>query len=162
MKKNLDQYHQLNFNKKKRAHVAIMRKSWGLTQKVLRGEKTIESRWYKNRYKPWDNIESGDDIYFKDSGEPVKIKAIVDKVIQFDNLDHHTVRKILKKYGEGDGLGIDSSDFEKYFEMFKNKKYCIVVFLKSVKKIKPFDIDKSGFGAMAAWLVVDDINQIKI
>jgi len=153
---------QLRLNNKKRVHVAIMRKSWGLTQKILSGEKTIESRWYKNRYKPWGNIGPGDDVYFKNSGELVKIKAVVKKVIQFGNLNPDIVRKILKKYGENDSLGIDSNDFEKYFEMFKNKRYCIIIFLKSVKKITPFDIDKSGFGAMAAWLTVNDINQIKI
>jgi len=36
-----------------RVHVAIMRKGWGLTGKILTGEKTIESRWYMNRYRPW-------------------------------------------------------------------------------------------------------------
>lgn len=30
-------------------HVAIMKKSWGLTRKILSGEKTIESRWYRFR-----------------------------------------------------------------------------------------------------------------
>ena len=152
---------QLRLDNKKRVHLAIMRKSWGLTQKILSGEKTIESRWYKNQYKPWDEIQPGDDIYFKDSGEPVKIKAVVEKALQFENLNPDIVRKILKKYGKSDGLGIDTDDFEKYFEMFKNKKCCLIIFLKNVRKIKPFDIDKSSFGAMAAWLIVDDINKIK-
>jgi len=30
-----------------------------------------------------------------------------------------------------------------------------------VEKIKPFNIDKTGFGAMSAWISVDDINQLK-
>ena len=60
-------------------HLAIMRKSWGLTQKILTGQKKIESRWYKNKYRPWNQIQKGDVIYFKDSGEPVTIKATVKK-----------------------------------------------------------------------------------
>jgi len=32
-------------------HVAIMRKAWGLTDKILSGQKKIESRWYSVKYK---------------------------------------------------------------------------------------------------------------
>ena len=46
--------------------------------------------------------------------------------------------------------------------MFKNKKYCLIIFLKHVKEITPFGINKTGYGAMAAWLTMDDIDQIKL
>lgn len=140
-------------------HVAIMKKSWGLTQKILSGQKKIESRWYKIKYAPWDRIKSDQIIYFKDSGAPVTVKAKVDKVIQFSDLTPEKVRGILYKYGQADRLGIDKiSDF---FEMFKDKKYCILIFLKNPQKIEPFEIDKSGFGAMSAWISVDNVNRIK-
>lgn len=153
---------QLSFDRRRRVHIAIMRKSWGLTAKILKGTKTIESRWYRNKYRPWGEIEAGDEIYFKDSGEPVKIKATVDKVLQFEDLTSEKVVEILKKYGKADGLGIDSGDFEKYFQMFKNKRYCLLVFLKDVREVEPFEIDKTGFGAMAAWLMIDNIDKIKL
>ncbi len=140
-------------------HVAIMRKSWGLTEKILTGRKKIESRWYKVKYPPWNVIKSGDVVYFKDSGEPVTIKTEVGKVIQFSNLTHQKVKDILDKYGKADGLGID--DIPKFFEMFKNKKYCIIIFLKNPQKIEPFEIDKRGFGAMSSWLVVEHVDKIK-
>ena len=38
-------------------HVAIMKKSWGFIEKILGGQKTIESRWYSLKSKPWDNIK---------------------------------------------------------------------------------------------------------
>ena len=63
-------------------HIAIMKKSWGLTQKILNGQKKIESRWYSVKYRPWDRIKEGETVYFKDSGEPVKLKAEVSKVMQ--------------------------------------------------------------------------------
>jgi len=40
-------------------YIAIMKKSWGLLPKILTGEKKIESRWYNNRYSPWDKIKKG-------------------------------------------------------------------------------------------------------
>ena len=68
----------------RRVHVAIMRRSWGLLEKILSGEKTIESRWYMQKSEPWESIDAGDIIYFKNSGAPVTLSASVDKVLQFE------------------------------------------------------------------------------
>jgi len=141
-------------------HIAIMKKSWGLLPKILTGEKKIESRWYSNRYSPWNRIKKGEIVYFKDSGEPVTIKTEVDKVIQYENLTSIKVKEILNGYGTKDGLGI--KDIPKFYKRFKNKKYCILVFLKNPKPIKPFNINKTGFGMMSAWLCVDNVNRLKI
>jgi ASC-1-like (ASCH) protein len=140
-------------------HVAIMKKSWKLTDKILSGQKKIESRWYKSKHAPWNQIKPGETIYFKDSGEPVTIKAEVEKVLQFQSLNPGGIKQILNQYGKAIGLGI--KDIPKFFELFKNKKYCLLVFLKNPQQINPFDIDKKGFGNMAAWICVDSVNKIK-
>ncbi len=140
-------------------HVAIMKKSWGLTQKILNGQKKIESRWYSVRYKPWDRIKEGETVYFKDSGEQVRIKAEVSKVIQFADLTPKRVGEILDEYGRDDG--IEPEKTPEFFERFKDKKYCILIFLKNPIEINPFDIDKTGFGAMSAWITIDNISKIK-
>ena len=138
-----------------------MRSSWGLLPKIVSGEKTIESRWYQNQYQPWKKIDSGDIIYFKDSGQPVTVKAKAGKILRFDHLTPQKVKEILLKFGKDDGLDIQQ-DFNFYYKKFKNKNYCLLIFLKDVQTILPFKISKQGFGAMSAWLVVDDINQMKI
>ncbi|MFH1462500.1 MAG: ASCH domain-containing protein [bacterium] len=140
-------------------HLAIMRKSFGLLPKILSGEKTIESHWYKNKYSPWNKIKRGERIYFKNSGEPATIKAEVAKVVQYNSLKPAEVKEILLKYGKKDGLGID--ELAKFYQMFKNKKYCLLVFLKNPKRIKPFEINKKGYGNMASWIATDDINKLK-
>ncbi len=140
-------------------HLAIMRKSWGLTQKILNGQKKIESRWYSVKYKQWDIVKEGETIYFKDSGEPVKIKAEVNKVLQFTDLTLNRVKEILDEYGNDDGL--EKEMIPRFFERFKDKKYCILIFLKNPQRIEPFEIDKTGFGAMSAWITIDNINRIK-
>lgn len=139
-------------------HVAIMRKSWGLMPKILAGEKTIESRWYKNKSAPWGKIKAYDTVYFKNSGEPVTVKSQVSKVLCFENLTPKKVRELLCKFGKDDGI----TDLEKYYQLFKTKKYCLLIFLEKPEMIKPFDINKQGFGAMAAWICTDDINKILI
>ena len=140
-------------------HLAIMKKSWGLTEKILSGEKKIESRWYKSKYPPWDKIKTGDVVYFKDSGCPATIKSEVEKVIQFSDLTPEKVREILDKYGDLDG--IEKNKIQGFFQMFKDKKYCILIFLKNPQKVDSFDIDKSGFGMMSSWITVDSIKEIK-
>jgi len=141
-------------------HLAIMRKSWGLLPKILGGEKVIESRWYKNKYAPWDKIKAGDIVYFKNSGEPVSIKANVSRILQFSNLTPNKVSEILNEYGVRDG--INKNEIAMYYEMFKDKNYCLLIFLQKPEKITPFEINKKGFGAMSAWITVEDINRLRV
>ncbi|MFA5348941.1 MAG: hypothetical protein WC309_01055 [Candidatus Paceibacterota bacterium] len=140
-------------------HLAIMRKSWGLIPKIMNGQKKIESRWYSVKCKPWNSINEGETVYFKDSGEPVKLKAEVGKVMQFADLTPNRVKEILNKYGNDDGL--EKEKIPEFFERFKDKKYCILIFLKDPRKIEPFEIDKTGFGAMSAWITINDAVKIK-
>lgn len=141
-------------------HLAIMKKSWGLLPKILDGSKTIESRWYKNKSTPWGKINSGDILYFKNSGEPVTIKTQVSNVLQFDNLTQSEIYKLRKKYAKE--IGLSNSDLDGFKDFFEGKRYGILVFLENPQKIKSFQIDKSGFGTGAAWLVVENISQIKL
>lgn len=136
-----------------------MKKSWGVTQKILAGKKKVESRWYKARHAPWGMVHTGDTVYFKNSGEPVTVVAEVYKVLQFSDLTPQQVRDIFDTYGKD--IGVDQGDISEYVEMFKDKKYCILIFLKNAKLVQPFHINKKGFGAMAAWITVDIISNIR-
>ena len=118
-----------------------MNKKFGdLITKILSGEKKIESRWSKNKIAPWGRVKYGDRIYFKNSGEPVTVVASVSRVLQFENLNPAKVRNILTKWPLVD------------YEWAKNKSYCVLIWLKNPKKVRPFKINKSGFGSAAAWL----------
>jgi hypothetical protein len=137
-----------------------MRKSWGLTDKILSGQKIIESRWYQHKYSPWNRIQAGDTVYFKNTGELVALKALVSRVLQFSDLTPIKVRELLDTYGREDGL--TPRDIPKYFELFKNKKYCLLIFLKDPQSIDAFQISKHGFGSMSSWITVNSISQIQI
>jgi len=139
-------------------HVAIMKKSWNLLPKILSGEKTIESRWYKTKGEAWGKVKKGDMVYFKNSGEPVGLKAEVAKALQFENLKLAMIREIMKKYGKEIGL----SDFHGFYQWAKDKKYCVLIFLKDVREVEAFSINKAGFGLVRAWLTVKNIKTIKI
>ncbi len=135
-----------------------MRKSWGLLEKILNGRKRIESRWYKNKYRPWGRIRAGETIYFKNSSEPVTARAEVKKVLQFEDLTPGRVWTILLKYGKADGLA--EKQIPEFYQKFKDKRFCLLIFLKNPQKIKPFEINKAGFGAMSSWITIDSIKKI--
>lgn len=66
----------------------------------------------------------------------------------------------MDKYGDNDG--IEKQDIFKYVEMFKDKKYCMIIYLENPEKITAFQINKKGFEVMSAWITVKDITSTKI
>ena len=140
-------------------HVAIMKKSWNLLPKILLGQKTIESRWYQTKRDPWGKIYPGDKVYFKNSGEKISVRATVDKVLEFGDLNPGKIKDILDQWGFEDG--IEERERGKYFDLFKDKRYCLLIFLKDPTKISPFSINKKGFGMMSAWLTVPSVDLIR-
>jgi hypothetical protein len=138
-------------------HIAILDKKRNLLSKIISREKTIESRWYQTKRTPWHNIKKEDKVYFKDAGELISVKARVKEVLFFDDLNKEKVLKILHKYGKD--LGKLKIEYNEYYE---KKKYCILVFLEDVQEIKPFDIDKTGFGNACAWMTVKDVKDISL
>lgn len=54
---------------------------------------------------------------------------------------------------------IKSKNFLSYS---KNKKYCLLIFLKNPEKVEPFEINKTGFGMMSAWLTAENIDKTVI
>ena len=140
-------------------HIAILKKSRKLLQKIASGEKTVESRWYKFKRDPWNKIKKEEIIYFKDSGDPVSFKAEVENVLQFDNLNLKKVKEIINKYGKS--ICLSENKDREFWKYFDNKKYCILIFLKNVKKINKFNINKKGYGLMNAWICVENIRKIK-
>lgn len=141
-------------------HVAIMKKSLKLIPKILNGEKTIESRWSVHKIAPWNRVSRGDVVYFKNCSMPVTAKALVAKVLQYEALGSVKVNEIVEKYG---GVGkICLTDPKTLQDFARNKRYCVLIFLKDPATLKPFNINKSGFGNACAWLCVDNIRRVKI
>ena len=135
-------------------HLAILKKHW--LEKILAGEKTIESRWYKQKRTPYQKISKGDHVYLKETGKPVTAQATVQEALFFDTLTEEKIREILTKYGKKIGIGLDS------VPRLLDRKYCILIMLKDIQQIQPFAINKQGYGVQAAWITVDNIQQIKV
>ena len=141
-------------------HLAIMKKNRWLTQRILTGQKTLETRRYMNKSAPWDKIKAGDTVYFKDSGSPVSVQAKVSKVEQFADLDEAKRQAILKKYSYAD-IGT-ATILPEILEYVKWKRYCIIIHLVSPCAVKSFEVDKTWYGNMAAWISLPSIEKIRI
>lgn len=139
-------------------HVAIMNKRQGLIDRILTGKKTIETRWYKNKSVPWDKINVGDRIFFKDSGGNVRAMAGVKKVRQYENLNLKSSQKIVDEFGSEGLIDIQNKNVG---DWAGGKRYAILVWLKKIKAIKAFSINKKGFGCASAWISVNNIDIIK-
>jgi ASC-1-like (ASCH) protein len=141
-------------------HLAIMKKNRWLTQRILTGQKTIETRRYMNKSAPRDKIKSGDVVYFKDSWSPISVQTKVSKVEQFADLDEKKRQIILKKYSYAD-IWTDTI-LPDILDYVKGKRYCIIVHLANPHAVKPFDVDKSGYWNMCAWITLPNIEKIRI
>ena len=73
----------------------------------------------------------------------------------FDNLDKNKIKQIIGKYGKQLGVPLSFAD-----ELY-GKNFCTLIFLDKAQRIPDFNIDKSGFGLMSAWITVKDIDSIK-
>jgi len=140
-------------------HIAFMRKSWGLTEKIATGQKTIESRCYNIKYAPGGNISAGDSIYFKESGEPITLRAQVAKILTYTNLIPQQVWALLEEYGKD--CGIEPDQIPAYYARFQHKRYAIFLFLKNPQHITPFEMNKAGFGKKASWISVESVELLR-
>jgi hypothetical protein len=133
-------------------HVAVMNPRWGLIEKILSGEKTIESRWLVHKSAPWLKVFAGDKVHFKNSGGPVVAMAEVEKVEYIDELTKEKSARIIKELGHDMCIK----------EVPEGKNYCVLMWLKNPRLVEPFWINKKGFGSAAAWLCVEEVKKVKI
>jgi len=135
-----------------------MNPRWHLIEKILSGEKTIESRWYRNRISPWGTINVGDTIFFKDAGRPVSARATVTQVLQQELSSITDGIRLVTLYRKElcftENALADTSWLQK-------KRYAILVFIKKPTRIAPFHINKAGYGSACAWITIPNIDNLR-
>lgn len=139
-------------------HVAIMTRKLPFLQRILNGQKIIESRWYLSKRVPWNRVQIGDTIYFKNVGDPVTVQAVITQIEQFFDLNPLSITHLVRT--KAHALGLFGHEINAFIEQNKYKKYAVFMHLENVNLIKPFQVNKKGFGAMSAWISVPDIKQI--
>ena len=124
-------------------HIAIFRQPF--FDMILRGSKTIESRWSLKKIAPYQKVKKGDVILLKQSGKMVTATAKV-KDVKYFELTPSIADYINEQWGKQ--IGIEYFD---NWEAFRRKKYCTLIWLEEVKCVEPFEVKKSNG---SGWLVV--------
>ncbi len=88
------------------------------------------------------------------------MKSRVAKVEQFEVGDDGEALEIMNRFKHQD-LGSSEIPHD-VLDYITGKKYAMFVQFDSVEKIKPFAINKAGFGAMCSWITVNDVESIKV
>lgn len=120
-------------------HLAIMTK--GYIEKILAGEKKIESRFSMNKITPFHKISAGDKVYMQEVGKEVSAAFEVEKVLFFNNLSENKIEELRIRYGK------DICAEETFWDLKKHSKYATLIYIKNPVKIAPFKINKSDRSA---------------
>jgi ASC-1-like (ASCH) protein len=126
-------------------HIAVLMKPY--LEAVLDGRKTVECRLTRQPRPPFECIEPGDRIYFKQSAGPFRATAVADHVICESDLTRTRVREIKRDYNNlilGD---------DQFWDWKRDSLYCTLIWLRAVEPIEVGPGIRPLQGL--AWLVLD-------
>jgi hypothetical protein len=133
-------------------HIAIMDKP--TIDKIINGQKLIESRFSKNKITPYHNIEKDDTVYLKKSGGDITASFKVKDVIFFENLDKNKIEKIKDKYN-----ALIKAPLE-FWNLKKDSRYATLIFIRSPKFLKPISIVKKNRQAFVSCNSIKELFKI--
>lgn len=126
------------------SHIAILSHK-SVLDKILSGEKTIESRFSRVKSVPFGQIAAGDLVYFKLSGGPVLGRATIGRVEEFDNLTPRQIDELAKHYRTELALSED------FLARKMESKYASLLFLEGVEATTPWNYKQDG---RSGWIVL--------
>ncbi|HEX2915890.1 MAG TPA: ASCH domain-containing protein [Chloroflexia bacterium] len=125
-------------------HIAILSHK-SVLEKILSGEKTIESRFSRVKSLPYGQVSPGDIVYFKLSGGPVLGFARVANVEEYEDLTPARVEALGKRYGHELALSQD------FLTRKLESKYVSFIFLEDVQPCSPWNYKQEG---RSGWIIL--------
>lgn len=125
-------------------HIAILSHKTVL-EKILAGQKTIETRFSRLKSLPFGQVQAGDVIYFKLSGGLVLARAVVARVEEFDDLTPSRIQELARRYEKE--LAISEDFLARKLE----SKYASLIFLEKVEACEPWQYKQGG---RAGWIIL--------
>lgn len=125
---------------------------------LLSAKKRMIIRGAAGRKLPHGRVNEGDILYFINNNAEGIILAIA-KVKSVFNSD---------KMSEEESIQLVDSNQAKLqltkqqFDRWAGKRYLVLIEVTGVEKVEPFKIDKSNYGNMDDWLLVGQIEKVRI
>lgn len=117
------------------AHLVVLVEPY--LEKIITGEKTIESRFTKRQVLPYKHVFIGDILFLKRSSGPLCAITSVKDTSYFGPISKSAVEDLFKQFK--DALCVDPLFIKGKFD----SKYASLLFLGSVLRINPIQITKT-------------------
>lgn len=132
--------HQLSISefekiKTKSIHLAVFSEPY--LSYILKGNKTIESRFSKNKIAPYNQITKDDIVIVKKSGGNI-IAYFTIKEVAFFNLNVTPINTIKDKYNKQ--LCVNDN----FWDLKRDSNYATLIFIDKIFKLESFYINKKG------------------
>lgn len=127
-------------------------------EKLINKEKKMIIRGAAGRKLPYGRVNIGDVLYFiNNKGErQLEAKAVVKSVFNSEKMTKEQSIDLVNK--NQDKLRLTDQQFNRW----AGKRYIVLIELENIEAIKAFKIDKSNYGNMDDWLLVEEIKNVKI
>jgi hypothetical protein len=125
---------------------------------LLSKKKTMIIRGATGRKLPYGRVNQNDVLYFINNNAEalVRASAKVKSVLNSEKLTEEESIQLVDRYQ--DKLQLT----KKQCDRWAGKRYLVLIEISEVESIEPFRIDKSDFGNMDDWLLVEQIEKVRI
>jgi hypothetical protein len=125
---------------------------------LFSNKKAMIIRGATGRKMPYGRVSQGDILYFINNNAEgiILAKANVINIINSDKMSESESAQLINQHQEKLQLT------KKQYERWAGKRYLVLIEISNVEKVGPFRIDKSNYGNMDDWLLVEEIEKVKI
>lgn len=139
-------------------HVVYLDSKAKEMENILSGNKKMIIRGAAGRKLPHGRVSSGDILFFINNNAEGLVKASA-KVKNVFNSEKMTLEQSKSLIESNQGkLKLTDNQLDRWI----GKRYLVLIEIEYIKQINSFAIDKSDYGNMDDWIIVDDINKLKI
>jgi len=138
-------------------HVVYLDASARELDLLLDQKKSMIIRGAAGRKMPYGRVNKGDVLYFINNNAEglVLAKAQVVSVINSEKLTEEEAARLIDEHHGKLQLS------KKQHQRWAGKRYLVLVEIGGVEKVEPFRIDKSNYGNMDDWLLVEQIERVR-
>lgn len=133
----------LDFLKNKTCHLGVFAEPY--LDLMMKGTKTIESRFSIKKIAPYNKIKKDDIVFIKKSSGQVLGYLTIKEVLFFD-LKVTPIDYIREKYGR------ELCVTDEFWESKEKSNYATLIIIDKIKRLESFRIDKKG---MQTWIVLN-------
>lgn len=123
-------------------------------EKIIKGERTVEPVFNREKKAPFDAINVDDTVYFKIKDGFAIAKAKVTKVENFTNLTPQKAAELIEVHKE------EIKPTNIMFERDIYKKYATLIWLDKLYEIKPFRVKRNNINP-STWCSMEDVNKVR-